>query len=214
VHDDPQVAMDRMYRYQRHVYDLTRKFYLLGRDRLLASLPLRSGDRLCEIGCGTARNLIALGRRHPGIALYGIDASATMLATARAAVARVGLAERIHLYHGVAESREWRDRFGLDTLFDLELFSYSLSMIPNWEAALDTAITNLRPGGTIAIVDFWDQRGLPICFARALRAWLRLFGVHPRIDLLDRLHGEEGATVTHAVMFRGYAVAIRFTKSA
>jgi S-adenosylmethionine-diacylgycerolhomoserine-N-methlytransferase len=159
--DDRRLATDRMYRYQRHVYDLTRKFYLLGRDRLIATLPLRSGDRVCEIGCGTARNLIALGRRHPGIALYGVDASAAMLATARAAVARAGLAERIHLHHGVAECSAWRESLGLDGLFDLALFSYSLSMMPNWPAALDAAMMALRPGGTIAIIDFWDQQGSP-----------------------------------------------------
>ena len=28
-------SMDRMYRAQRHIYDLTRKFYLLGRDRMI-----------------------------------------------------------------------------------------------------------------------------------------------------------------------------------
>ena len=28
--------MDRIYRRQRHVYDFTRKYYLLGRDRLIA----------------------------------------------------------------------------------------------------------------------------------------------------------------------------------
>jgi S-adenosylmethionine-diacylgycerolhomoserine-N-methlytransferase len=37
---DAARRMDAMYRYQRHIYDLTRKFYLLGRDRLLASLPI------------------------------------------------------------------------------------------------------------------------------------------------------------------------------
>jgi S-adenosylmethionine-diacylgycerolhomoserine-N-methlytransferase len=31
-------AMDRMYRHARHIYDLTRKPYLLGRDRLIAEL--------------------------------------------------------------------------------------------------------------------------------------------------------------------------------
>ena len=57
---DARVAMDRMYRRQRHIYDLTRKFYLLGRDRLIADLEVAAGDRVCEVGCGTARNLIAL----------------------------------------------------------------------------------------------------------------------------------------------------------
>ena len=33
--------MDGVYRHQRHIYDLTRKFYLLGRDRLIRD-PMRN----------------------------------------------------------------------------------------------------------------------------------------------------------------------------
>ena len=33
------LRMDRMYRYQRHIYDLSRKFYLLGRDRPHLTVP-------------------------------------------------------------------------------------------------------------------------------------------------------------------------------
>jgi S-adenosylmethionine-diacylgycerolhomoserine-N-methlytransferase len=36
--EDIRVRMDRVYRPQRHVYDLTRRPYLLGRDRLIAGL--------------------------------------------------------------------------------------------------------------------------------------------------------------------------------
>ncbi|MEI7861219.1 MAG: hypothetical protein WCJ21_01255, partial [Planctomycetota bacterium] len=32
---DQAVAMDRMYRMTRHIYDITRRYYLLGRDRML-----------------------------------------------------------------------------------------------------------------------------------------------------------------------------------
>ncbi len=32
--------MDNMYRYQRHIYDLTRKYYLLGRDTTIAALDI------------------------------------------------------------------------------------------------------------------------------------------------------------------------------
>ena len=35
--------MDRIYRYQRYIYDLTRKYYLLGRDRLIAGLNVPEG---------------------------------------------------------------------------------------------------------------------------------------------------------------------------
>ena len=69
---DAAAAMDRMYRHQRHVYDLTRKFYLFGRDRLIRQLAPPRGAHVCEIGCGTARNLIALARRYPAIRLYGM----------------------------------------------------------------------------------------------------------------------------------------------
>ena len=31
----PAALMDRLYRRQRHFYDVTRKHYLLGRDRLI-----------------------------------------------------------------------------------------------------------------------------------------------------------------------------------
>jgi S-adenosylmethionine-diacylgycerolhomoserine-N-methlytransferase len=54
--------MDEMYRWTRYVYDFTRKYYLLGRDRLLRDMELKPGDRVLEIGCGTARNLIRLAR--------------------------------------------------------------------------------------------------------------------------------------------------------
>ena len=32
---DQAVAMDSMYHFTRHIYDLTRRYYLLGRDQLL-----------------------------------------------------------------------------------------------------------------------------------------------------------------------------------
>ena len=35
--------MDRIYRRQRHIYDASRKFYLLGRDELIAELAARLG---------------------------------------------------------------------------------------------------------------------------------------------------------------------------
>ena len=44
--------MDEVYRYQRHIYDLTRKYYLLGRDRLIEGLKVPDRANILEIGCG------------------------------------------------------------------------------------------------------------------------------------------------------------------
>jgi S-adenosylmethionine-diacylgycerolhomoserine-N-methlytransferase len=185
-HDPHADRMDRMYRYTRHVYDATRRYYLLGRDRLLRLMQIRDGDRVVEMGCGTARNLIKLKRLHPAARLYGLDASQSMLDTAALALQRHGCADTV-LRHCLAEQLDARQTFGLDEPFDVIFFSYSLSMMPTWPAALDAALANLRPSGRIYIVDFWDQAGLPRPFAYVLKRWLALFHVHHRPELLAHL---------------------------
>src|SRR5580765_2755996 len=119
--------MDRVYRHQRHIYDLTRKYYLLGRDQLVRELNAKPGERVVEIGCGTARNLIQIARAYPKAQLYGLDASSEMLRTAEESIARAGLQERIHIRHGFAEAMT-SSLFGIAGSFDHAVFSYSLSM--------------------------------------------------------------------------------------
>src|SRR3954469_14623538 len=53
--------MDRIYRRQRHVYDFTRKYYLLGRDELVDRLGPPGGGRVLAVGRRAAG-----GRRAPG----------------------------------------------------------------------------------------------------------------------------------------------------
>ncbi len=183
--------MDRVYRRQRHFYDLTRKYYLLGRDRLVRDLQARPGQSIVEIGCGTARNLIRIAERYPGVKLYGLDASAQMLRTAGDAIARAKLSGRIALKHGLAEDVT-PGFFGLEQPFDHAIFSYSLSMIPDWRAALTAAASSVRPDGRVHVVDFGDQRALWPVARRSLRAWLALFHVTPRDELLGALESKGG----------------------
>ena len=58
--------MDKVYRHQRHFYDFTRHYYLLGRDRLIRELNITPGESVIEIGCGTARNLIRIAQALSG----------------------------------------------------------------------------------------------------------------------------------------------------
>jgi S-adenosylmethionine-diacylgycerolhomoserine-N-methlytransferase len=176
---DARASMDRMYRLQRHIYDLTRKFYLFGRDGLIERLDARPGETVCEVGCGTARNLIKMARRYPGAAFCGLDASDEMLKTAQAAVVRAGLQDRLPLAQAFAQTFT-PATFGLAAPFDRIVFSYTLSIIPGPLEALDNALAQLRTGGTLHVVDFGDADDLPGWFQGLLAWWLDKFHVAHR----------------------------------
>ena len=186
---DHAALMDSVYRNQRYIYDFTRKYYLFGRDRLIAELGAKPGQAVVEIGCGTARNLIKMARLYPKTDFYGLDASEEMLVTARQSIARAGLSERIHLAHGFAEDLS-PAMFGRTEPFDDAIFSYSLSMIPDWKQAFKSASLALVPGGEIHIVDFGDLTGLGAFGGKLLRAWLDVFHVSPRVEILQKLEAK------------------------
>lgn len=206
--------MDGIYRHQRFIYDITRKYYLLGRDRMIDALDVPSGGSVLEVACGTGRNLIAVARRYPEARLYGFDISAEMLTTARASIARKGLSERITLAEGDATAFDPQAMFGVPA-FDRILISYSLSMIPDWQAALAEAVRHLAPGGQLAVVEFGQGEGLPETLTAALRRWLALFHVTPRAELpqaLERIAKDIGAGLDIAHPYRDYAVTGRIIR--
>src|SRR6202047_808288 len=118
--------MNRMYRRQRHIYDGTRRYYLLGRDQLIARLNPAAGATVLEIGCGTGRNLVLAARLHPEARFFGIDVSTEMLTSAIAAISRAGLAGHVRVAHGDASSFDSKRLFGI-AQFDHVMISYSLS---------------------------------------------------------------------------------------
>jgi S-adenosylmethionine-diacylgycerolhomoserine-N-methlytransferase len=175
-------AMDRMYRHQRHFYDATRRYYLVGRDRLINDLGVPPGGSVLEIGCGTGRNLVKVAEKYPSAWVFGIDISTEMLKSASRAVARAEGAGRIRLARGDAVSFEPEAAFGV-TRFDRIFFSYTLSMIPDWQGALRRAQQFLAQGGQLHVADFGQCEDLPGFVRPLLFAWLRRFQVTPRAEL-------------------------------
>ncbi|MFN4058416.1 MAG: class I SAM-dependent methyltransferase [Roseinatronobacter sp.] len=171
--------MDRTYRLQRHIYDLTRAWYLLGRDQMIAEMGVQPGAHVLEIACGTGRNLRHIARAYPEARLYGVDISAQMLDTAQSK-----LGGRAALALGDACALDPVDLFGRRS-FDHVILSYSLSMIPDWTRALDQAAQMVAPGGSLHIADFGRQHLLPGWFRRGLNLWLAQFHVTPRHALRD-----------------------------
>ncbi len=164
----PIHPVQRFYRYQAGVYDLTRWAFLYGRRRAIDLLEIRPDSSVLEIGCGTGLNFRHIvNRLDPAQGrVVGVDFSEHMLGRAAGRVASCGYAN-LTLFRADAE------RLALDEQFDAVLFAYSLSMIPNWQPALERACEHLGPGGRMAVLDFgrFDRWG-PL--KKLARGWLRL----------------------------------------
>ncbi len=198
--DETALRMDRMYRLQRRIYDPTRRCYLLGRDRLIRELDVPPGGTVLELACGTGRNLVRIGERYPGARLYGIDVSAEMLKSARANRRRAALTARMTLAAGDATAFEPAATLSGPGRFDRVVIAYALSMIPDWPAAIDHALSLVAPGGGLHVVDFDAMEAWPAPARAALRHWLAWFEVTPR--------PEAAATLTERALACGAAVAV------
>lgn len=164
--------LNRYYGVSRLFYDLTRKYYLFGRDTTLRELS--RDDRwqsLIEVGPGTGRNLRRLHKARPEARLGGVEASDVMLAHARARCPWALLDQ------GFAEDARMREL--LDAPPDRILFSYCLSMVEERATALRNARRALADRGEVVVVDFGDLAGIPGPLANAFRAYLRAFHVTP-----------------------------------
>lgn len=141
--------MSSYYHLQAPIYDFTRWMFLFGRGQIVRDLDLKAGEVIVEVGCGTGRNL-PLIRSAIGDAgeVIGIDCADRMLDKAR---------ERIRKF-GWKNVRIVDHEYGWNTVTrgeaDAVLFSYSLSMIPSWQSALNCAREELKTNGRIGIVDF------------------------------------------------------------
>ena len=214
--DEAFEKMDKMYRHQRYFYELTRKYYLLGRDRLLREMKIADGENILEIGCGTARNLIILAKKHGGAHFFGLDASAEMLKTAQRRVDGKHL-ENVSLQTALADEFSFDETFGLSNKFDACFFSYAVSIIPPWRESIENALENLKTGKSLYIVDFYDQKNLPVWFQKTLKGWLKQFHVKfPKglIPFLENLERQGFGRLKVTPLYRRYSLIAEFRKTA
>lgn len=134
-------------------YDAFRERLLQGRRELIESVELQPGARVVELGGGTGRNLSFFGERLAACAeVTLVDLCPALLEQARrrtAGLPNVSLVE--------ADATTWQPPQPVDLVY----FSYALSMIPDWRAAIDNALAMLAPGGTLAVVDFHVSGSAP-----------------------------------------------------
>jgi S-adenosylmethionine-diacylgycerolhomoserine-N-methlytransferase len=148
--------LESYYHSQARTYDEFRAQLLHGRPELIRQVSFPPGGRAVDLGGGTGSNLELLGDR---LALLEevilVDLCPAMLAQARQRIQRRGW-RNVHAVE--ADASTYEPPHGP---VDLVLFSYSLTMMPDWFAAIDQAYRMLRGGGQIAVTDFYVSRKWP-----------------------------------------------------
>jgi demethylmenaquinone methyltransferase / 2-methoxy-6-polyprenyl-1,4-benzoquinol methylase len=154
-------------------YDRYARLLSLGQDPrwrtfLVSRVDVGPGDRVLDVATGTGAVAIELVRAH-GCTVVGLDQSEEMLAEARGRIARAGLSGRIELLEGHADRLPFENG-----AFDALTFTYLLRYVDDPAATLRELARVVRPGGTIAALEF----GVP---GPAL--WRGLWELYVRIGL-------------------------------
>jgi len=174
--------LEAFYAPQAGRYDAFRERLLHGRSELIADLiaarAVPPGGHLVELGAGTGRNLLFFGERLAKLArVDAVDLCPALVGEAR---------RRTHAMANVqvhqADACHWQPEAQVDGVY----LAYALTMIPDWEAAIENAIAMLKPGGYLGVVDFYVSAAHPApglarhsAVSRAFwPRWFRHDGVH------------------------------------
>ena len=209
-----QEKMNKVYQFQSSIYDLTRKFYLLGRDTLLQKIAATSPPSVLEIGCGTGRNLFKLynatKKQTPPPLLAGFDICDILLYQGE--MRKRSRHSTIHFVCESAETFDYQNHYFPS--FSAAFCSYSLSMIPNTKATLETAHRNLTDKGLLYIIDFYDFNGWPAFVKRAHDAWLNFFHVRYRSQMYEEIEKTSLFKIKEdSSLYGGYARLMVLEKS-
>ena len=153
-------------------YDRWSRLLSLGQDPrwrrfLVSRITVGPEDEVLDVATGTAAVAIELVRR-TGCRVVGLDQSEEMLAAGRERIEAAGLAERIRLVEGSAESLPFEDGS-----FAGLTFTYLLRYVEDPAATLRELARVVRPGGLLAALEFGLPRG----------AWRPLWELYVRVGL-------------------------------
>jgi demethylmenaquinone methyltransferase / 2-methoxy-6-polyprenyl-1,4-benzoquinol methylase len=137
------------------------------RSFLVSRIP-PDDRRLLDVATGTAAVAMELVRGDLARTVVGVDQSPEMLGAGRERVERAGLSDRIELREGRAEALPFAD-----AEFDALTFTYLLRYVDDVPATLRELVRVVRPGGTVAMLEFGLPRG----------GWRPLWELYVRVGL-------------------------------
>jgi S-adenosylmethionine-diacylgycerolhomoserine-N-methlytransferase len=188
-HGDTHAArLENFYASQAEHYDRFRQKLLSGRAELYAqaSQLLREQSEAplwVDMGGGTGWNISRIDAqvRARCRAIKVVDLASSLLRVARERI-------RTKRWHNVeaveADATQYRPGEGLA---DVVSFSYSLTMIPDFRAAIEQAHALLRPGGIIAVVDFYTSPSHSVFTRTFWPRWFQRDGVYLGPERLSAL---------------------------
>lgn len=198
-----QERLESFYREQAEGYDAFRTRLLHGREAMFSRLPFTPGGVWADFGSGTGINLSLAGDRARQLRrIYLIDLAPSLLAQAGKRI------ERENWTNVVTVEADATTVFQNDApvpALDIASFSYSLTMIPDWFAAIDRAYDLLKPGGTIGVADFYiSRKHADIGMARHdavtrafWRSWFDQDNIYPSPDHLPYLRRKFQSVYLH-----------------
>lgn len=188
---DHAARMESFYSGQAAAYDDFRHRLLRGRQELWNAIHISDQAVWVDLGGGTGSNLEYFGPRLKQLhKVYVVDLSHSLLEIAKQRTERQGWT---NVETVEADATIYQPASGP---VDVVTFSYSLTMIPDWFAAVDNALAMLKPGGQIGVVDFYVSRKYPSdglkrhgWFTRNVwPVWFASDNVFPSADHVPYLH--------------------------
>ncbi|MCZ4077718.1 methyltransferase domain-containing protein [Rhodococcus sp. H36-A4] len=172
--------------------------YRAGRTAAIDLMALSKGSHVLDIGCGTGLNFALLQRQiGPTGSITGVDSSPQMLEQARRRATSAGW-ENVTLISADATELDSVD-LGDHVPFDAAISTYALSLMAQWQIALDAMIGATRAGGVVAVVDMQKPVGRAELWTPLARLACRLGGsdidAHPWAAMPTRLDTVQPASV-------------------
>lgn len=193
----------QMYKLHSKFYDITRWIFIWNRYRAIKELDAGRGDSVLIVGCGTGYGFDKiLSRIGDSGKIIGVDYSEDMLEKARRKVEK-NKWKNIELIQADASYYKAKN-------IDEVLYSYSISMIPEWCKSLRNSYESLNKGGRLVIVDFGEVK-IPI-LKQLINFILKRHRVNNKLELKKELK-KYFKDAEYKEYFFGYSFIIKAIKN-